>query len=91
MRNPDLMHECITQRPGTAHKTQLFHIKSVDTMLKGRGMERIEAEVEKMNGMSDSVSLFTLSGVGISRKNVKMKDSQLFGACRNMLLGQITG
>jgi len=41
--------------------------------------------------MSDSVSLFTLSGVGISRKNVKMKDSQLFGACRNMLLGQITG
>lgn len=91
MRNPDLMHKCITQRPGTAHKTQLFHIKSVDTMLKGRGMERIEAEVEKMNGMSDSVSLFTLSGVGISRKNVKMKDSQLFGACRNMLLGQITG
>lgn len=53
MRNPNLMHECITQ-------TQLFHMKSMDTMLKGRGMERIEAEVEKMNGMSDSVSSFTL-------------------------------
>lgn len=66
-------------------------MKSMDTMLKGRGMEKIEAEVEKMNGMSDSISSFTQSGVGMSRENVKMKDSQLFGACRNMLLGQITG
>lgn len=44
-----------------------------------------------MNGMSGSVSSFTLSGVGMSTKNVKMTDSQLFGACCNMLLSQITG
>lgn len=78
-------------RDQVLHIKQLFHMKSMDTILKGHGMERIEAEVEKINGMSDSVSSFTLSGVGMSRKNVKMKDSQLFGACRNMLLGQITG
>lgn len=34
MRNPDLMHGA------SAHKTQLFHMNSMDTMLKGRGMER---------------------------------------------------
>jgi len=69
---------------------ELLHKKSMDTTLKGHGMERREAVIEKMNGMSDSVSSFTLPGVGMSKK-CKKKDGQLFCACRNTLLSQITG
>lgn len=60
-------------------KNTTFPHESMDTTLKGHGLERRgEAVIEKMNGMSDSVSSFTLPGVGMSRENVKMKDGQLF-------------
>lgn len=44
----------------------------MDSVLKGHGMERREAKVEKMS-ISDSVSSFSLSAVKLSRKKFKIE------------------